>query len=91
MGMKQKKISAKKRTQKPLTLRVYGTKMQDMRQVVRDRMKKLKLTPYAVGRLLENEVTEQTVRNFVIGEHEMRTDKFARLISVLGLEIRPKE
>lgn len=76
-----------------MTPRILGDKIPDVWKIVTDRMRELGLTPYSVAKLAQQaggKLTEQTVRNFMAGTHDMTSKKFAAVLSALRLEIRPK-
>jgi predicted XRE-type DNA-binding protein len=64
-------------------------KIPNVRAIIKARMKTEKVSAYKLAKLTG--ISHQTVNNFVGGTHEMRSDKLAMILAVLGLEIRPKE
>lgn len=64
--------------------------MQDVRKIIVGQMKKLKLTPYAVAKRAQEaggKLSEQTVRNFVDGTHDMTSDKLAAVLAAVKLKL----
>lgn len=59
-----------------------------MTKIVVERMKAKKMTAYKLAKLTG--ISNQTVGNFVAGTHQMRSDKLAKVLDALDLEIRPK-
>lgn len=82
---------AKKFTHDQLHRESKVAKIQNVRQLIVSRMKKRKLTAYALGKMVRTEMAEQSVREYVSGRSDMRGEKIAVLLAVLGLEVRDKE
>lgn len=63
-----------------------GHKIPNMRSIILQRMNELQMTAYRLAKLTG--ITDPTVRNFLDGTHEMRSDKLSKILDVLGLEVR---
>lgn len=75
----------KKKTKKNLTQEIPLYKVQNMRAMVVSQMKKRGIKPYGLAKLTG--ITEQTLRDFVSGKHQMGDERLAKVFSVLGLEV----
>lgn len=64
-------------------------RIQDVRNIVIQRMEKMGLKAYGLAKLTG--LTEQAIRAYVRGKGDMRGEKLALLLAVLGLEVRAKE
>lgn len=87
--MRKKTKKSPVRTQKTLTPKSRGHRIQNVREIVVKQMKERDWTAYRLA--IESGVVEQTVRNFVLKKREIRSDLLEKLLSALGLEIRPKQ
>lgn len=74
---------------KDLTTKKLVVKIQDVRKIVVEQMKRKQLTAYAVAK--RSGVTVQTVSNFISGGTEMTSGKLSRVFTVLDIEIKPKK
>lgn len=89
---------AKKKTvkngKKSLTQKDFASRIQDVRQIVIDRMNQKGLTAYGLAKKAQAEggdLTEQTVRNFVIRHYNIQADKLSAVLAALELVIVPAE
>ena len=78
----------KKRVKGNLTSGKLVHKIPDVRSIVDQQMKRLDMTVYKLAKLTG--ISYQTLRNFLDGTHEMRSDKLGLVMDVLKLEIRPR-
>lgn len=86
-----KKAAKKKKNTSQVFLPTHRQvgKIQDVRQMIVNAMRKKKLTPYGLAKL--SGVTEQAIYQYVKGKTDMRSERLSILLSVLGFEIRVKE
>ena len=84
-----KGMAKKKQLKVGLHSKQIAHRIQDVRQVIRDRMKELdNMTAYRLAKL--SGVTVQTVSNFIGQETKsIRSDMLEMILAALKLEIRP--
>lgn len=87
--MKKKSKAREIPTQNPLSKKTRIVKIHSVREIVFNRMKQQGMTVYGLARA--SGILDQTVRNFIDGKGEIRSDKLLLILNALGLEIRAKD
>lgn len=70
-----------------LTKKERFTKMKSVRTVIKARLKRLRLGPYDLAKLVKGKVTAPTVYNFLNGDSEMNTKSLGYILEALDLRI----
>lgn len=65
--------------------------MQNVKLVIKRRMKELGWGPYDLAKAVKGKAAAQTIYGFVKHKRRLNTDTLAMVLDVLGLEIRVKE